>query len=164
MHLCNLINITGIFLLEPVFSDVPILNYFGYLFRDVLPMVLKIILNSILVYLVRKHVKNKVKVMPSTAVANSSLVIFDRKQTYVALEMSTFSLPEHMLYITSNVLYFLNDFYMGTVVIGFVILFIAVKHLLSFLLLFNKIFRNEVKTFFKLNHCIRSTNILIDRI
>ena len=173
-------------MLEPAFSDVQldpnatfriwhfsptvfsyslsgqILNYFGYLFRDVLPMVLKIILNSISVYLVRKYVKNKQKIIASTNIANSNLVKFDRKQTYVALVMSTFSLLEHALYITSYVLYFIDNFNLGTVVIAFAILFIAVKHLLFFfiLLLFNNLFRNQVKIFFNLNHSARSTTTI----
>ena len=74
-----------------------IINYFGYVFRDFLPMTLKIILNLLSVVLVRKYVQNKQRIRAATTASSSDLANFDRKQTYIALLMSTFSLLEHVL-------------------------------------------------------------------
>ena len=116
-------------------------------------MVSKIVINSLSVYLVRKYVKNKQRIRAATTTANSNLVNFDHKQTYVALVMSVFSLFEHILYIASYVLYFVNNYDLSTVVYVVALLFIALKHLLIFfiLILFNNLFRNEVKHFFRLS-------------
>ena len=174
---CLVINLPVLFLFETSFADIQldqnstfriwyigvtafsyeltgeILNYLGYLFRDILPMVSKIVINSLSVYLVRKYVKNKQRIRAATTTANSNLVNFDHKQTYVALVMSVFSLFEHILYIASYVLYFVNNYDLSTVVYVVALLFIALKHLLIFfiLILFNNLFRNEVKHFFRLS-------------
>ena len=172
---CILVNFPGGLLLEPAFADIQldpntpyriwyigpttfsfsltgeILNYLGYLFRDILPMILKIIINSVSIYLVGKYVKNKQRIVVSTTIANIHLVSFDRKQTYIALAMSTFSLLEHSLYIASYVLVFISYFEVSTLVYAFALLFIAIKHLLIFFILwtFNSLFRNEVRIFFR---------------
>ena len=108
------VNVPGLFIFEPAFADIQldqnktfriwylgqtpfsytpigeISNYFGYIFRDLLPMLLKIVLNSLSVYLVRRYVKNKRKVRAATLQATSEMVNFDRNQTYVAFLMSTY--------------------------------------------------------------------------
>ena len=172
---CLLINLPGLFLFEASYADIQldqnttfriwfigvsdfsysptgeILNYLGYLFRDILPMFSKIVINSLSVYLVRRYVENKQRFV--TTAANSNLVNFDQKQTYVALVMSVISLFEHMLYIASYVYYFVNNYDLSTIVYVAALLFIALKHLFIFfiLILFNNLFRNEVKKFFKLS-------------
>ena len=170
-----LVNVPGHFIFEPAFADVQldqnktfriwylgltpfsntliggISNYFGYIFRDLLPMFLKIVLNSLSVYLVRRYVKNKRKIRAATLEATSEMVNFDRNQTYVAFLMSSLSLFEHVLYIVSYVLYFINNYYLSTVLFVVAFLFISIKHLLFFfiLLFFNNLFRSEVKCCFK---------------
>ena len=175
---CILINIPGIFLFDPAFVDVQldantkfriwyfdvaplsysltgkIFTYFGYIFRDILPMTLKMIINFLSIHLVRKYVKKKqrIKSTSSSATSSSQMANFDRKETYIALVMSTFSLIEHLLYISNYVLYFLYYYDLSNLVYIFAVLFIATKHLLIFfiLLLFNNLFRNEVKKFLKI--------------
>ena len=174
---CILVNLTGIFLSEPSFVDVQlnansslfriwyfgptsfsysttgvILNYLGYIFRDFITMTLNIILNLLSVVLVRKYVQNKQKIRAATTASSSDLANFDRKQTYIALLMSTFSLLEHVLYIISYFLFFINYFDLCTLVYAFALLFIALKHAVIFFVLFafNNLFRNAVKKFFNL--------------
>ena len=171
--ICLSINVPAMFLFEPAFADVQlnekttfriwypgiasfsyslsgqILNYLVYLLRDILPMILKLILNALSIYLVRKYVKNKQRIRTATT---DELVNFDRKQTYVALLMSTFSILEHILYIFSYVLYFFYYFDLSNLTFALALLIIAIKHSLIFfvLLLFNNLFRNEVKRFLNL--------------
>ena len=170
--MCLLVNVPEMFLFEPAFADVQlgpntvvrmwyvdvasftfslagkIFFYFGYIFRDILPMVLKIILNFISVYLVRNYVKNKKKIRA----ASSHAVKFDRKQTYIALVMNALSLIEHLLYIASYFLFYIYEFDLSTLVFVVALFFIALKHFLTFFILFgfNNLYRNEVlKMFFK---------------
>ena len=80
--ICFLVNLPGVLLFEPTFAYIKldlntpfriwyigfttfsyslagqVFNYLGYLFRDVLPMTLKIVFNSFSVYLVGRYVKN----------------------------------------------------------------------------------------------------------
>ena len=126
--LCVLVNLPGIFIFETAYVDVQldpdtkfriwyyiptsfsytltgqILNYFGYLFRDIIPMILKLIFNSLSICLVGKYFIKKHRTVSATA--SSYLVSIDRKQTYIALSMNTFSLLEHSLYIASYISYF----------------------------------------------------------
>ena len=172
--ICIMINLPSLFLFETAFEDVQldtnkqfriwyigitafsqtstgkILNYIGIILRDILPMILKLILNSLSLYLVRRYLKEKQKFKPTTT-ADSLMVNFDRKQTFVAIAMNTFSLLEHLLYITSYILYFVNNFDLGALLIVIALLIISIKHFCIFfiLLLFNTLFRNEVKKFFK---------------
>ena len=175
LMLCMLANLPSMFLFETAFEDVQldtnkqfriwyigitafsqtstgqILNYIGNILRDILPMILKLILNSLSLYLVRRYVKEKQKIKPSTPTADSHIVNFDRKQTFVAIAMNTFSLLEHLLYITSYIFYFINNFDLGALLIVIALLIISIKHFCIFfiLLLFNNLFRNEVKKLFK---------------
>ena len=127
--ICILIHIPGIFLFEPAFADIQldqntlfriwfiapttysnslsgqILNFLGYILRDVLPMIFKLIINSLSVYLVRKYVRNKHKIS-SAGTTRANMINFDRNQTYISLVMSKFSLLEHILYIAAIVLFF----------------------------------------------------------
>ena len=174
--ICIAINIPGIFLFEPASVDVPLgkytqfriwyfgatsfsntsigvaLNYFLFIFRDIIPMIFEIVLNLVLVHLIRKYLQHKIRISAQTANASSHSASFDRKQTYVALLMSTFSLLEHMVYISSFVLFFFQCYHLCTLFYSLALLFIAVKHFLIFyiILSFNKLFRNEVKHLFKL--------------
>lgn len=173
--LCISVNLPGIFLFETAFADVQldantpfriwyfgltsfsnslagqIFTYLGYLFRDVLPMISKLLFNSLSVYLVRKYVKNKQRIRRSTATSNSNLVNFDRNQTYVALVMNLFTLFEHIVSVASFVFYFAYEFETSSLLYTIVLLFIAMKHLLIFFILvaFNNLFRGEV------NNCFR---------
>jgi hypothetical protein len=125
--------------------------YFGYIFRDILPLISKIIFNSLSVYLVRKYVKNKQKIRAATPRSKARIENFDRKQTYIALLMSTFSLAEHFLYIVNYALYFVDNFDLSTIVYISASVFIAAKHIFFYfiLLILNNLFRNEVKFIFK---------------
>ena len=176
-----LVNVPGIFLFEPAFGDVQLdektnfrvwyIGYtsfsfslagqiFGYIFRDILPMIFNIGLNSLSIYLVRNYVKNKQRLTAAT-INNSEMANFDRKQTYVALGMSTFSLLEHILIISSYVLFFINNYDLSNLLLALGLLLIAIKHALIFfvLLLFNSLFRNEVINCFKNAHlCTSSTD------
>ena len=173
--ICFFINLPGVFLFEPAFADIKldpntpyriwyirptnfsfcltgrILNYLGYIFRDILPMALKIIFNSLSIYLVGKYFKNKKSVREASTTTHSHLMNIDHKQTYVALAMNTLSVLEHSLYISSYILYFVLNYDLADLLYALALLFIAVKHLLVFfvLLLFNSMFRVEVKYFFR---------------
>ena len=120
--------------------------YFVYAFRDILPMIFKLVLNSFSVYLVRKYVKNKRSITTQTESVNSQMVNFDRKQTYIALVMNTLSLLEHLLCIASYVLFFFYYFELSYFIYVIAFLFIAIKHSLIFfiLLALNNLFRNQV--------------------
>ena len=172
---CLLANMPPMFLFEPGFSDVPlnpdtlfriwrlspttfsfsltgqIFNYLGNFLRDVLPMVLKLIINSASIYLVGKYVKNKQRIRRAATTANSELVNFDRKQTYIAIIMNILSLIEHLCFIITYVLFFIGYYKLASIFIMFGYLVIAVKHLLIFfvLLLFNNLFRNVMKNCFR---------------
>ena len=169
---CLLINFSGIFLYQVDFDDVQldsntkfriwyvnltnfsfsltgeILYYFGIIVRDIAPMILKLIINSLSIYLVGKYVRNKQRI--TTTIYNSNLVNFDRKQTYIAILMNIFSLLEHILCVGSYALYFINYMDLSNLVYTFAVLFIAIKHFLIFFILvsLNSLFRNAVKNFF----------------
>ena len=171
---CIAVNVPGIFLYEVEYNDVQldsntkfriwyfaltdfsfsltgvIIYYFGCLFRDVLPMILKIIINSLSIYLVGKYVRNKQRIAATTTTSNSNLVNFDRKQTYIAIIMNAFSLLEHILCVASYALYFINNMDLSSLVYAIALLFIAIKHFLIFFILisFNSLFRNAVKNLF----------------
>ena len=176
LTVCILANTSGIVLFQPTFFDIRldatnpfriwyivasafsssqagrVLIYLGYLIRDVLPVVFNIVFNSFSIYLVRRYVQNKQRITALTTGVNTHLENFDRKQTYIALVMSTFSLLEHILYIISYVLYFFSYYELTNFTYIVALLFIAIKHILTFfiLLALNSLFRNEVKIFFKL--------------
>ena len=97
-----------------------LLALFMFFMRDIVAMIAKIILNSLLVVLVRKYL-NKLK-MEKLAFAqkissgsvlhnkniqsskDSYISKTDRNQTYIALIMCLFSLLEHIFYIPTYVL------------------------------------------------------------
>jgi hypothetical protein len=109
-------------------------------------MTCNLLINSLSVYLVGKYLKNKQKITASSA----HMVNFDRKQTYIALIMSTVSLLEHILYIISYILFF-SDYNLPALVYVLAFLFMAIKHSLVFFVLLglNNLFRDGVKHFFK---------------
>ena len=169
---CILVNLSGIFLFEPGYADIKqnpndpffrlwlfvptsfsftqtgqILSYLGYICRDILPMILKITINMISIYLVGNYVKNKQRIRAAMAVrADSHIANFDHRQTYVAFIMNTFSLLEHLLNITAYVLFFIGYYELTNAFIMLALLVIAIKHSFIFfiLLFFNNLFRNEV--------------------
>lgn len=174
--ICLLANVPSMFLFETAFADVQldpntpfrlwyfgvtsflksltgqIFNYLGYILREILPMLLKIIVNSLSIYLVRSYIKKKqnIRATTTTTTADSYMVNFDRKQTYIALVMSSFSLLEHIIYITSYVLYFIVQSELSSIFYFIAVLIIGIKHLIIFfiLLAFNNLFRSEVKNCF----------------
>ena len=171
--ICFVLSVPTIFLFEPAFADIQldlnttyriwyiglsafsssstgqVIYYLGYLFREVLPMVLKILINSLSLYLVRKYVKNKQRITAAST-ANPHLVNFDRNQTYIALIMNLFSMLEHIFIFTSFILFYFEYFELSNLVYTLGFLFIAIKHFLIFfiLLMFNSLFRNEIKNLF----------------
>ena len=171
---CVLVNITAVLLFEPAYADIQLennavfrlwyygitslsststgafLSYFGYVFRDILPMIAKIVLNTLLVYLIRSYVKRKQRISTTANASNAHLASIDQRQTYISLIMSTFSLLEHILYITSFIQYFFNDYDVANFIYTFAAFSIAVKLVFNFfiLLIFNNLFRNEVRNIF----------------
>ena len=172
---CSLVNTSGLVLFHPACADIQmdenklfriwyfspasfsytrtgrIVNYLGYLFREILPMVLNLVLNSISICLVRRYVENKNRIVRT---ATESTASFDQRLTYISVVMSTLSLLEHVVNVASYVLFFIKKYGQSTKFIGFALLVIAVKHSLVFfiLLFFNGLFRNEVKKIFKKVH------------
>lgn len=168
---CTLVNTSGMFLFQASYADIQldrntlfrmwhfsptsfsytntgrILNYLGYLFREILPMVLNIVFNLISICLVRRYVENKKRIIRT---ATESTASFDQRQTYISVVMSTLSLLEHVVNVASYVLFFINKYAQSTKFVGFALLIIAVKHALVFfiLLFFNGLFRNEFKKMF----------------
>ena len=177
--ICIAINIPGIFLFEPASVDVQLdpnttfriwyfgaasfsntlvgvaLNYFLFIFRDILTMIFEVVLNSALIFLVGKYVRSKQRIRGATTTASVPLVNFDRRQTYVALVMSTLSFLKHIVFIASFVLFYFQFYYLFAFFYALALLFIAVKHFLFFfiILAFNSLFRNQVKRVCKLDQC-----------
>ena len=174
---CILVNLSGMFLFETGYADIKldpnaplfrlwlfvptsfsfsqagrVFSYLGYICRDILPMILKIAINMVSIYLVGNYVKNKQRIRAAMAArVDSHIANFDRRQTYIAFIMNTFSLLEHMLNIAAYVLFFISDYQLTNMFIMLALLVIAIKHSFVFfiLLLFNNLFRNEVRKCFK---------------
>ena len=144
-----------------------ILACLQYLIRDLLPLTLKIILNSMLVYLVKSYVNKLKKEKFANALkvsnAGNDLVSMniqsenyisktDRNQTYISLIMCVFSIIEHIFYIVSYILYFLNEFTISNIFFCLATLFISCKQAFNILILykFNSRFKIELKKTLKL--------------
>ena len=144
-----------------------VISYLHYLIRDILPLIIKIILNSMLVYLVKSYVNKfkKEKLANAFKVSNAGndLVSMniqienyisktDRNQTYISLIMCIFSIFEHIFYIASYITYFLNEFSDSTIFFCLASLFIAFKQMFNILILykFNSLFKTELKKFFNI--------------
>ena len=143
-----------------------VLLYLQYLIRDALPLIIKLILNSMLVYLVKSYVNKLKKEKLANAqkvlnVSNDASVNIqsenyisktERNQTYISLIMCIFSIFEHLLYIASYIFYFLDEFFDSSVYFCLACLFIAVKHMFNILILykFNSLFKTELKKIFNM--------------
>ena len=188
---CIILHIPSIFFFVPAFVDVQLdrntsyriwyagitdfsntfigqlFNYLQYLIRDILPLILKIILNSMLVYLVKSYLNKLKKEKFANAqkffkTRNDSVNVnihnenyiskTDRNQTYISLIMCIFSIFEHIFYIGSIILYFLNEFTISNILFCLASLFIAFKHMFNILVLykFNTLFKIELKKFLKI--------------
>ena len=126
-----------------------VLTYLQYVIRDVLPLITKLILNSLLVYLVKSYV-NKLKkenITQSNIKSESFISKRDRNQTYISLFMSIFSILEHIFYIASYILYFLNKFSDSNIFFCTATFFISVKQMLNIFVFykFNSLFKAELK-------------------
>ena len=135
-------------------------TYFQYLVRDILPLVIKIALNSILMYLVRAYVNESKKdntangLKTSTNFSNRRYISkTDRNQTYISLIMCILSLFEHMFFILSYILYYMNLYSDSNMASCLTTLFITIKHSFNILILykFNNLFKFEFKRIFKLH-------------
>ena len=144
------------------------LTYIQYLIRDVLPLFIKIILNSMLVYLVKSYLNKLKKEKFANAIkvynGRNGLISIniqsenyisktDRNQTYISLIMCIFSIFEHIFYIASYITYFLNEFSDSTIFFCLASLFIAFKQMFNIIILykFNSRFRTELKKFFNIS-------------
>ena len=149
------------------------LAFIMYFIRDMLTLIAKLVLNTILVIHVRKYLlKLKMdKLNFALRISTSALHInnidlskqsyinrTDRNQTYIALIMSLYSLLEHAFYIPSYVVFAILPLYAKSVapILYFLcILALAFKHATNFFVFykFNYLFRTEVnKTFFKFSN------------
>ena len=128
-----------------------ILNYAGYAFRDGVPLILKLTLNSLMVYLVKNYAKKleaeklefteRISHLIDTrqnAVVQTNTNNFvsktDRNQTYIACIMRLFSLFEHSFYTLGYALYFVNIFdlssYFLCAAVFSIIIYIIINHFL----------------------------------
>lgn len=141
-----------------------VLAYAMYFTRDIITLLIKILLNTMSVILVRKYLtklkKEKLtlaeKISTSTEFQNSTkqtktketyISKTDRNQTFVALIMCTFSLFEHALYIPSYVFYIMSCNDIAAVFYFMVLVFLALKQVANFFVLykFNSSFRTELR-------------------
>jgi hypothetical protein len=149
------------------------LAFLMYFIRDMLTLVAKLVLNTILVIHVRRYLfklkmdKLNFALKISTSALHINNIDFsrqsyitrtDRNQTYIALIMSLYSLLEHAFYIPSYVVFAIQPLYANNIapILYFLcILALAFKHATNFFVLykFNSLFRTEVKnTFFKFSN------------
>ena len=144
------------------------LAFLMYFIRDILTMIAKLVLNTILVIHVRRYLfKLKMdKLNFALKISTSALHIqnidlskqsyinkTDRNQTYIALIMSLYSLFEHAFYIPSYILFALRINTIAPLFYFLCIVSLGLKHATNFLIFykFNFLFRTEVKkTFFKI--------------
>ena len=188
------INAIFIFLTEPAYSDVQlsektwhriwyfgftsfsstlagsILNFLVHIIRDIFPLILKIALNSLIVYLVKDYSKKlqmeklefaqkitftKENDQNTTAEINTTHYNFisktDRNQTFVAILMSLFSLFEHAFNILWYFIYLFNRIVLSNAFLYAALLSVLIKLICNFFILykFNCLFRNEIKKMFK---------------
>ena len=75
-----------------------------------------------------------------------------KNQTYISLIMCIFSILEHLFYIFSYILYFLNEYSDSNIFFYVATLFITNKHLFNILILykFNSLFKSELQKFLNL--------------
>ena len=146
-----------------------VIIYVDYAIRDLMPLVIKIMLNFVLVYFVRQYM-SRIK-MEKLQFANrisspylhakveysqrndAYITKTETNQTYIAISMSLFSLLEHFSNIVFYILNYLNLYSESSIVFNVVTFTILVKHMFNFIILykFNYLFRTEVKKFFKRN-------------
>jgi hypothetical protein len=71
----------------------------------------------------------------------------ERNQTYISLIMCAFSVFEHIFYIVSYILYFINEYSISNLFFCVSSLFIVVKQTFNILILykFNSLFKVELK-------------------
>ena len=145
---------------------------FAYLFRDILPLIIKLTLNAYIVNSLKKYTRKlkmrKLEIASkiSYSLDNDQIQInlnknngthynyvskADRNQTYTAVIMSFFSLLEHSFYSLGYVLYFFHHFELYTFFIYAAFLSILFKLIgnIFILYIFNSLFRNEVRKYFK---------------
>lgn len=185
-----LVNIPLFFFFEPTYEDVKlhgnnsyriwymginnfsftlmgkIFSYAQYVIRDLVPLLTKIILNLILVYLVRKYLNkikvekkifaqklaNQIKISSSSFNQNSIFISkTDTNQIYIGFMMCFFSFFEHIFYILAYIVYFLKIYDLSHLIFCLAMLSITIKHSFNFFILFkfNNLFRIEVKKMFK---------------
>ena len=136
--------------------------YLQYLIRDILILTIKIILNTMLVYLAKSYVNKlkKEKLANAQKVLNVSIDVniqFEnyiskahRNQTYKSLFIiCIFSIFEHLLYIVPYILYFLNQYSYSNIFYCLATLFITIKQMFNILILykFNTLFKAELNIF-----------------
>ena len=136
-----------------------------YFIRDILTLIAKLVLNTILVVQVRRYLfKLKMdKLNFALKISTSALHInnidlskqsyinrTDRNQTYIALIMSLYSLFEHAFYIPAYILFALRINTIAPLFYFLSILAQALKHATNFFIFykFNFLFRTEVKKSF----------------
>ena len=139
-----------------------VLTYLQYLMRDFLPLIMKLILNTMLVYLAKSYVKKlkNEKLANAQHVLNVSIDVniqnenyiskTHRSQTYKSLIIiCIFSIFEHLLYIAPYILYFLNQYSDSNVLYCLTALFITCKQMFNILVLckFSILFKAELKKF-----------------
>lgn len=141
--------------------------YIIYIVRDVMTLIIKILLNSYSVFLVKNYLKNlkieklefalKISLMTidtnkrTDSVKNHESCIYisktDRNQTYIAIIMCIFSLIEHLFYTLSYMMYFLKHISLANSFYYLALVSICLKYITNFFLLykFNYLFRSQLK-------------------
>ena len=133
-----------------------ILTYSIYFIRDIIVLIIKIILNIISVYLVKKYlfkIKNDVSIIESNAENQISkskkkyISVTDRNLTYMAILMCIMSTFENFFFAGSYIYYTISINEISTTIIFFSYFILAMKNCLNFLafFLFNKSFNSELK-------------------
>ena len=139
------------------------IRYVGYSIRDLLPLVVKVILNIMTVNQVKKHLNkirnekiefalkistNKLHNKQDTVLIKCNYISrTDKNQTYIAVIMCVFSLLEHFFYISSFSIYFFKLYESSNSLYYLALMSIILKHFSNFFILFkfNFLFRSQIK-------------------
>ena len=143
-----------------------LLAFLMYFMRDILALIAKLILNSVLVVQVRKYLNKlkmeklafALKISSGSELHNQTIEISkdayisktDRNQTYIAIIMCFFSLLEHIFYIPSYVLFALRINSITSILYFLAVIALTSKHAINLFIFykFNYLFRTELKKTF----------------
>ena len=143
-----------------------VLFYFANITRDILPLILKITLNTFIVYSIKNYTRklemekqafaqkisfsspiDQIHVNTNNRTHYGFISKAQRNQTYSAIIMSLFSLFEHTFYAMAYGMYFFNkvELYVFFVYAGLLSIVLKLIGNILILFIFNSLFRNEIK-------------------